>query len=123
MKTYTFTPTATMKDYNAGKYWIDRNILKSFEVDAENLKDAIHQFCENARKNETVEISKTAEKNPSIMYYDEKNGNAIPDGLVFTGKTMFEDDYGYWTNQYIDIWTDIRAHIKQDIPDELKQYA
>lgn len=123
MKTYVFKPTVTMKDYNAENYWIDRDILGSFEIDAESLTDAIRQFCENTREDEAVTISKNAEKKPSIMYYDDRDGNSIPCGFVFTGKTMFQDEYGHWTDQYVDVWTDIRAYIKQDIHDELEQYA
>ena len=56
MKTYIFKTTATMKEYNRRKWWIDGNVVTEKRI---------------------------------------------------TGKTDFQDAFGRWSGQYIDLWVEI----------------
>ena len=56
MKTYLFKTTATMKEYNRRKWWIDGNVVTEKRI---------------------------------------------------TGKTDFQDAFGRWSGQYIDLWVEI----------------
>lgn len=107
MKTYLFNTTATMKDYNCEKWWIDSKIIGDLRIDANNLKDALKEY-QNIVKDRCIEISDNAIKNKNPMYIDNKAGETIQTGYVITGKTEFEDRDNYkWSKQYIDLWVKI----------------
>ncbi len=78
MKTYIFKTTATMKEYNRQKWWIDGNVVTEKRITAESLKAALDQF---------------------VKLVEEKH--------YITGKTDFQDDFGRWSGQYIDLWVEI----------------
>ena len=108
MKTYIFSTTTTMKDYNCSKWWILSDIIPNIEIHAETLKDAINDYCQRVMDKCYIEISKTAIKNKEPMYIDTKNGT-IQTGYVITGKTDFQDEKtGRFTSQYIDLWVTIK---------------
>lgn len=107
MKTYLFNTSATMKENDRGKWWIDRDIIRNKYIAAENVKDALTKYAEAVEKSDYVSISKNALKNKSAMYIDGKDGNAKQTGYVITGKTSFDNDRGQWIDKYIDLWIDI----------------
>lgn len=107
MNTYIFKTTATMKEYNRRKWWIDGNVVTEKRVIAENLKAALDQFAELVEEKHYVTISRNALSNKSPMFVDGANGEPVQVGFVITGKTDFQDDFGRWSGQYIDLWVEI----------------
>ena len=95
MNNYIFKTTATMKEYNSKKWWIDSGIVREIKVEAENVKQAF-------------EISENALRCKNPMYIDTPTEGAKQVGYVITGKTEFEDRENYrWSTQYIDLWVTI----------------
>jgi len=99
---YLFETNVYMKPYNSRKYWIDRDFCKPIKITATNLQEAIVNYCNYIYSNHYIKISQNAINNKSPVYIDDKNGDAIQCGYVFTGKTYFEN-----TQQFVDIWTTI----------------
>ena len=107
MKNYIFKTTATMKEYNSKKWWIDSGIVRNIHITAENIREALKQYRETVAEKYYIGISDTAMKNKSPMYQDAANGEAVQAGYVITGKTEFQKDSGEWNNQYIDLWVTV----------------
>lgn len=108
MKKYIFKTTATMKEYNNKKWWIDSDIIREIRIESENIKTALEQYREIVADKYYIYISENAIKNKSAMYVDTKDGEAKQVGYVITGKTEFEDRENYkWSTQYIDLWVTI----------------
>jgi len=106
--TYLFNTTATMKEYNNKKWWIDAGIVRPFTVEAENLKEALEKYREHVKNNNYITISDNALRRKNEMYIDLKDGTARQTGYVITGKTEFQDEQrGGWSTQYIDLWVTI----------------
>ena len=109
---YLFKTTATMKEYNREKWWIDSGIIREITVNADNTNDALQQYREIAGNNYGVEISNNALRTKNPMYIDTADG-VKQVGFVITGKTDFEDRNAYkWSAQYIDLW--VTVYILQD---------
>lgn len=107
MKTYIFKTTATMKEYNRRKWWIDGNVVTDERITAESLKAALDQFAERVKEKHYITISRNALSNKSPMYIDGAAGEPVQVGFVITGKTDFQDDFGRWRGQYIDLGIEI----------------
>lgn len=107
MNTYMFKTTATMKEYNSKKWWIDPNIIRDKYIKAENVNEAIKKYKDLVRENECVIVSDNAIRHKEPMYIDTKSGDTKQTGYVITAKMDFQDDYGRWTEQYIDLWVNI----------------
>lgn len=107
MTNYIFKTMTTLKEYNCNKYWIDRGYIPQITIAAENLKAAIEQFRTRCKNDYYVSISDHAIKNKNAMYIDLKSGESKQIGYVITGKTSF-DNNGKWTDQFIELWTEIR---------------
>ena len=115
MKTFRFETTATMKPYNNQKWWIDGDIVRPMEIDAENVKAALAEWREKVQSRDYIEISKNALKEKQPMYIDNVEGNCEQIGYVITGKTMFDKgDYSGYTYQFIDLWVKIVEIVKVD---------
>ena len=106
MTRYIFKTTTTMKEYNNKKWWIDSNFVRDKSILAENLKEAMGKYRKLVEENDYVAISDNAMKNKNPMYIDTEDGTKQI-GYVITGKTDFQDDFGRWTEQYIDLWVSI----------------
>ena len=103
MKNYIFRTTATMKEYNRCKWWIDSDIVTEKRIKAETVADALEIWREQVEEQNYISISKNAIKNKSEMFVDTDNG-AKQVGYVITGKTEFKDRDNYkWSEQYIDL--------------------
>ena len=103
-----------MKEYNRSKWWIDSDIIRPIEVDAENVKDAMKQYRDIVITRDYIEISENALKHADPMYIDVNN-KPRQNGFVITGQTEFEDrDRFTWSKQYIDLWVTIRIVILPD---------
>jgi hypothetical protein len=108
MKKYQFKTTATMKEYNNKKWWIDSRIIPEISITADSLEAALQEYRERVQEKYYVSISNNALKNKQEMYIDLKDGTSQQCGYVITGKTDFEDRDNYkWTAQYIDLWVTI----------------
>ena len=109
MKTYLFTTTATMKEYNRAKFWIDSDILRPYRTQANDLKTAFNNYIEHASARSGAEISDHAIKTKAPIYIDGENGETIQTGYCITAKSYFENDNYKLTEQYIDLWVDIET--------------
>ena len=111
MKTFLFTTATTMKEYNSKKWWIDRNVIRQIEVEAENIHAALKEYQEIVREKFYIDISNNALKTKRRMYRDLKSGGCKQVGYVLTGSTEFEtDNYsGVWVKQFIDLWVEIQT--------------
>ena len=108
MKEFIFKTTATMKEYNNKKWWIDSGIVREIRITAENVREALKQYREIVSEKFYIEISDNAIKCKSPMYIDTASGECKQVGYVITGKTDFEDRDNYkWSSQYIDLWVTI----------------
>ena len=107
MNTYLFKTTATMKEYNNKKWWIDSDVVREIEIEAENVNTALKEYQKEVTEKFYIEISDNAIKNKNPMYIDTDTGEKQV-GYVITGKTDFEDRVNYkWSTQYIDLWVTI----------------
>ena len=105
--TYLFDTTATMKEYNRKKWWIDGDIIRQTTIKADNIEEALKLYKEYAYKSAFIEISNNAIKTKEPMYIDTEN-DAKQCGYVITAKADFQDSDNYkWSAQYIDLWVTI----------------
>lgn len=104
---FIFKTTATMKEYNRDKWFIDSHIIPEIRLDADSLTEALEKWREIVTEEHYVEVTKNGMKHKSAMYRDRKDGSAEQIGFVVTGKTEFNDDYRRWVQQYIDLWVEI----------------
>lgn len=105
---YQFKTTATMKDYNRRKWWIDSGIIREITIEADSIQNALDQYRETVSDRYYIDISKTALKNKQAMYIDTKSGETLQTGYVITASTEFSDSDTYRsTVQYIDLWVTI----------------
>ena len=105
---YRFETTATMKEYNREKWYVDDGIVRPVEVEADDLKTALKEWRETVIDRDYVEISNNAIRNKSPMYVDTADGPKQV-GFVITGKIeeFDNDDYSGWSTQYIDLWVSV----------------
>ena len=107
MKNYIFKTTATMKEYNNEKCWIDSDIVREKHIEADTLKQALEKYRDLVHEKEYISISDNAIKCKKPMYIDRENGS-LQVGYVVTGKYYFGDSDNYkWSSQYIDLWVTI----------------
>lgn len=114
MKNYIFKTTATMKEYNRRKWWIDSGIIPEKHITAETTAAALLKYREMVQDSHYITISDNAIKNKSPMYIDNAAGDAVQVGFVITGKSEFQDDFGRWTNQYINLWVTVLTVCETD---------
>ena len=118
MNRYMFNTSATMKESDRGKWWIDKNIVPVIYVSAGNTKQALEHFAAIVDKEHYISISDNAKRNKQPMYIDTKDGEAKQIGYVITGKTSFDNDRGQWIDKYIDLWVDISVIGTPDFDNE-----
>ena len=105
---YRFETTATMKEYNNKKWWIDSDIVRPVIIEADNLKTALQLWRDKVQERDYIKISNNALKSRSPMYIDGNDGEPVQVGFVITGKTEFDKgNYSGYTTQYIDLWVEI----------------
>ena len=107
---YIFKTTATMKEYNNKKWYIDGDIISDIRITADSVENALKIYRERVKEKHYIDISKNAIKNKSEMFVDLSNGGAKQVGYVITGKTEFDrGDYSGYSTQYIDLWITIQT--------------
>ena len=106
---YIFKTTATMKEYNNKKWYIDGGIVSDMRINADSVENALEIYRERVEEKHYINISKNAIKNKSEMFVDLSNGGGVKQvGYVITGKTEFDrGDYTGYSTQYIDLWITI----------------
>lgn len=105
---YIFKTTATMKEYNNKKWYIDRGIVSDMRINADSVENALEIYREQVEEKHYINISKNAIKNKSEMFVDLSDGNIKQVGYVITGKTEFDKgDYTGYSTQYINLWVTI----------------
>ena len=67
MKKYIFKTTATMKEYNNEKWWIDSGIVPRFTIAAANVREALELYREKVAEKCYISISDNAIKCKSAM--------------------------------------------------------
>ena len=102
---YLFITKTSIKENDAGRIWIDRDIMPQVIISADNLKKALEKYAERAAEEAFISISGNALKNRQPMYIDTISG-AEQVGYVITGSTEI-DNGDKWTRHYIDLWVDI----------------
>lgn len=105
---YIFKTTATMKEYNNKKWYIDGGIVSDMRINADSVENALEIYRERVEEKHCIIISKNAIKNKSEMFADLLDGSVKQVGYVITGKTEFDrGDYSGYSTQYIDLWITI----------------
>ena len=105
---YIFKTTATMKEYNNKKWYIDGDLISDMRITADNVENAIAIYRNRVDEKYCVSISRNAIKNKSDMFVDTPDRGVKQVGYVITGKTEFDKgDYTGYSTQYIDLWITI----------------
>lgn len=105
---YIFKTTATMKEYNNKKWYIDGGIVSDMRIEANSVENALEIYRKQVEEKHYINISKNAIKNKSEMFVDLSNGGTKQVGYFITGKTEFDrGDYTGYSTQYIDLWVTI----------------
>lgn len=105
---YIFKTTATMKEYNNKKWYIDGGIVSDMRINADSVENALEIYRERVEEKHFINISQNAIKNKSEMFADLLDGSVKQVGYVITGKTEFDrGDYSGYSTQYIDLWITI----------------
>ena len=64
---YIFKTTATMKEYNNKKWYIDGGIVSDMRINADSVENALEIYRERVEEKHFINISKNAIKNKSEM--------------------------------------------------------
>lgn len=104
---YRLDTTATLKERDHGRWWIDKNIVKPVVVTASSITDALKQYRDVVNKQYYVSISDNALKAKRGMYIDLAGGGSDQIGYVITGATDFDTDNGKCVKRYVDLWISI----------------
>lgn len=120
MNKYMFRTTATMKPYNSRQWYIDSRIIPTKYIEADNLREALSAYAEEASRRHYITISANALRTKSPMYIDGKTGHEAPRqvGYVITGKTEMQREDGTWSTQYIDLWINVDIITPADFEQE-----
>jgi len=111
MKTYLFITLISVKPADEKKWWIDHRLVPNMYIQSDNLHKALKEYQKAMEEEYGITISNNALKNKSSMFRDDKEGNPIQVGYVFTGKTLFDNGGKGWIDKYIDLWVEIQEII------------
>lgn len=64
---YIFKTTATMKEYNNKKWYIDGGIVSDMRINADSVENALEIYRERVEEKHFINISKNAIKNKLVM--------------------------------------------------------
>ena len=104
---FIFKTSATMKDYNRNKWWIDKGIIGEKIITADSTAEALDKYVKSVESDDYTTITKNAIKNKEAMYIDNKSGEAEQCGYVITASQDFQDEDGKLSKQYIELWITI----------------
>ena len=106
LKNYIFKTTATMKEYNNKKWYIDPNVVPDFQVQATSVNEALLKYKDFAYEKGIIRISDNAIKTKREMYADTED-DIKQIGYVITGQADFYYENYKWCAKYIDLWVEI----------------
>lgn len=107
---YSFKTSTTLKEKDRGKWWLDYCLVKTIELEASNLYDALDKYRQVVNDMEIVQISKNAIQKREKMFMEIKpGGHSKQIGYVINGSTCFQRDNGDLVNKFIDLWVEIRV--------------
>ena len=66
---YIFKTTATMKEYNNKKWYIDGGIVSDMRIDANSVEHALEIYRERVEEKHCITISKTCLVDNFIFYF------------------------------------------------------
>ena len=73
---FIFKTSATMKDYNRDKWWIDRGIIGEKIIIADSTAEALDIYVKLVERDDYTTITKNAIKKKEAMYIDSESGEA-----------------------------------------------
>lgn len=93
---FIFKTSATMKDYNRGKWWIDEGIIREKIITADSTAEALDKYVKSVGSDDYITITKNAIKNKGEMYIEEEDDS--PFNLKQLCKKLEKafDDKGIW---------------------------
>lgn len=107
---YSFNTSTTVKEKDRGKWWLDNDLVKTIELEASSLVEALEKYMEIVNDRTDVQISKNAIQKKQNMFIDRRFGERSKQiGYVITGSTCFERENGGFVNKFIDLWVEIRV--------------
>lgn len=83
---YIFKTTATMKEYNNKKWYIDGGIVSDMRINADSAENAFEIYRERVEEKHCIIISKNAIKNKSEMFVDLPDGGRKTSWLCYHGQ-------------------------------------
>lgn len=104
---FIFKTSATMKEYNGDKWWIDEGIIGEKIIVADSTAEALDKYVKSVESDNYTTITKNAIKNKKAMYIDNESGEAEQCGYVITASQYFQDEDGKLSKQYIELWITI----------------
>lgn len=106
---YSFKTSTYLKEKDRKKWWLDDDLVKSIELDASSLCDALEKYREIVKERYYVQISKNAMHKKEKMFIEiNPRGRSKQTGYVITGSTCFERENGDLVNKFIDLWIEIK---------------
>ena len=107
---YSFNTSATVKEKDRGKWWLNNDLVRTIELEAINLCEALEKYRQIVNDRTDVRISKNAMQKKENMFIDRRFGERSKQiGYVITGSTYFERENGGFVNKFIDLWVEIRV--------------
>lgn len=82
---YIFKTTATMKEYNNKKWWIDGDIIPDMRINADSVENALEIYRERVEEKHYISISRNAIKNKSEMFVDTPDGGRKTSRICYHG--------------------------------------
>lgn len=104
---FIFKTSATMKEYNGDKWWIDEGIIGEKIIVADSTAEALDKYVKSVESDNYTTITKNAIKNKKAIYIDNESGEAEQCGYVITASQYFQDEDGKLSKQYIELWITI----------------
>lgn len=83
---YIFKTTATMKEYNNEKWWIDGDIISDMRINADSVENALEIYRERVEEKHYISISRNAIKNKSEMFVDTPDGGRKTSRICYHGQ-------------------------------------
>lgn len=107
---YSFDTSTTVKEKDRGKWWLDKDLVRTIELEASSLCEALEKYRQIVNDRTDVRISKNAMQKKENMFIDRRFGERSKQiGYVITGSTCFERENGDLVNKFIDLWVEIRV--------------
>lgn len=107
---YSFKTSTALKEKDREKWWLDDGLVKTIELEASSLCEALEKYRQIVNDTYDVHVSKNAIHKKEKMFIDIKPGGRSKQiGYVITGSTCFQRENGDLVNKFIDLWVEIRT--------------